>query len=132
MAEDDPESWYQALSTAIRDKQLREKCVENAVKYIKENHSERACIEKIIQGIPEILESKNEYIKCQGFVIQKYKYYLSRPLDWIYLVGFYLKNTGIRAVIKRTRIHFTEAKAYRKKKQREKRGGDFCGYRKSR
>lgn len=132
LAEDDPESWYQALSTAIRDKQLREKCVENAVKYIKENHSERACIEKIIQGIPEILESKNEYIKCQGFVIQKYKYYLSRPLDWIYLMRFYLKNTGIRAVIKRTRIHFTEAKAYRKKKQRKKRGGDFCGYRKSR
>lgn len=132
LASDDPEDWYRALKEAIENKEKRKTCVENAIEYLRREHSEGACIERIRQGLPEILEAKGDYMKCGGFRAQKIIYYLTRPLDWIYLMGFYLKNTGIRAVIKRTRIHFTEAKAYRKKKQRKKRGGDFCGYRKSR
>ena len=92
--------------------------MRNAIKYVRDNHSEKACIEKIRQGIPEIMEAKGEYRKCQGFGCQKYKYYLTRPLDWMYLLGFYLRHTGIKAVLKRTKTHYIESKAYSRKIKR--------------
>lgn len=116
LADDNPESWYDALSKAIKDTQLRHSCINNAIQYIKENHSEKACIEKIIQGIPEILDSRNKYISCKSFSFNKFFYYFSRPFDWTYLFLFYLKNTGVKAVIKRIKMHFVEVKAYARKR----------------
>lgn len=112
LVEGNPKSWYHALSTVIRDKDLRENCVNNAIQYIMENHLEKACIEKIRQGIPEILETNGGYSRCRSFGVFRYKYFMTRPFDWLYLTGFYLSNTGIRAVIKRVKTHIVESKAY--------------------
>ena len=112
LADDDPDSWYQALSALIKEKSLRQKCVRNAVQYIKDDHSEKACIYRISEGIPEILATEKSYEECKSFGIQKQLYYLTRPMDWLYLLVFYLKNTGIKAVIRRIKTHFIEAKAY--------------------
>lgn len=116
LAEDNPESWYNALSKAIKDSQFRHNCVNNAIQYIKDNHSEKACIEKFVKGIPEILNADQEYKKCKVFSFSKYFYYMTRPFDWTYLLFFYLKNTGIKAVINRIKIHFVEVKAYARKR----------------
>jgi len=115
LSNDNPEDWYRALSALIKDKQLREKCMANAVRFIRENHSEQACIKKMSEGIPEILEGEKEYKLCKSFGVQKYIYYLSRPLDWTYLLAFYLKQTGVKAVIARIKRHFIEAKAYNRR-----------------
>lgn len=116
LAENNPESWYNAFYKAINDTQLREQCVNNAIQYIKENHSEKACIERICKGLPEFLESNKEYSNCKMLGINKYLYYLTRPFDWFYLLIFYLKNTGVKAVIKRIKVHFVEVKAYARRK----------------
>lgn len=117
LASDDPEDWYKALKEAIQNIERRKACVENAIEYLRREHSEDACIERIRQGLPEILEVKIDYKKCASFGIQKILYYLLRPLDWMCLLGFYLKHTGIKEVIKRTKTHFVEAKAYSRRKQ---------------
>ena len=118
LASDNPESWYLAIKKAIQDKEKRKDCVENAIDYLRRQHSEEACIERIRQGLPEILETEGGYKKCRRFGAQKLLYYLSRPLDWLYLTGFYLKHTGIKAVIKRTKTHFAEAKAYNRRAEK--------------
>lgn len=117
LADDNPQEWLRVLRKAISDKENRKRCVENAVRYLRNEHSEEACIERIRQGLPEILEASGNYKKCGSFGAQKVIYYISRPLDWIYLTGFYLKNTGIKAVVKRTKTHFVEAKAYGRRNQ---------------
>ena len=53
LAENNPESWYEALSCLIEDQVLRTTCLANAIQDIRENHSEQACIDKICRGIPE-------------------------------------------------------------------------------
>lgn len=115
LATNDPESWLEVLKTAIKNRQLRKQCVGNAIEYVKREHSEIACIERIRQDVPEILEATGNYKKCGSFMSQKIKYVLTRPFDWIYLTGFYLKHTGIREVIKRAKKHFVEAKAYNRR-----------------
>lgn len=116
LASDSPEDWYRALKGAIQDKEKRRMCVKNAIEYLRREHSEDACIDRIKVGLPEIIEAKGNYKICKNFGIQKLKYYLSRPLDWAYLIAFYLKHTGIKAVIKRTRTHFVEVKAYSRRR----------------
>ncbi len=115
LADDNPEDWYRALKTAIQDFAKRKKCVESAIVYLKTNHSEKACIDRLIEEVPEFANALGNYLKCKSFGIEKYRYYFFRPLDWIYLTAFYLKHNGFRAVINRTRTHMIESKAYRKK-----------------
>ena len=47
--------------------------------------------------------------------MHKYLYFTSRLIDWIYLLGFYFKQLGIKAVFNKIKTHFIEAKAYRRK-----------------
>jgi glycosyltransferase, group 1 family len=115
LAENNPDSWYEALSCLIEDQVLRTTCLANAIQDIIENHSEQACIDKICRGIPEIREKTRQYKKCKDFGVQKYLYFTSRLIDWIYLLGFYFKQLGIRAVFNKIKTHFIEAKAYRRK-----------------
>ena len=65
LAKDDPDSWYKALSTAIRDKTSREGCVKKAKEYIKNYHSEKACVERIKEQMPEISAPIDNYLPCK-------------------------------------------------------------------
>ena len=115
LAKSSPEAWLEAMRQAIRDKEKRDLCLKRAVDHLRESHSEDAVIEKIRQGLPEISAAGTGYGSCKGFGLRKVLYMLSRPFDWIYLTGFYIKNTGIKAVIKRIKKHFIEAEAYRRR-----------------
>ena len=117
-AADDPESWYNAIRTAVKQKELRRSCLSNAIEYLKKNHSERACMERLISGIPEILTADGPYERCGGFVFQKIEYYMSKPLDWLYLTCFFLRKTGVSGFFKRVKTHFIEAKAYKRRKEK--------------
>lgn len=112
LADNNVESWYKVLRCAIKERNLRYACLDEAIKYVKTKHCEEACIEKMRQGIPEMFEDNGNYSKCYNFRINRIKYVMVRPFDLIYLTSFYLKNTGIRAVIKRIKRHFVESRAY--------------------
>ncbi len=114
LAEDNSESWYRALDEAINDQTVRKRCVSNAIEYIRQNHSEEACIERMIAGIPEMKQVNSNYSNCKNFGLGKIYYHLSRPWDWGYLFFFYLFHTGFKALKKRIRTHFVEIKAYKR------------------
>ena len=105
LADNTPEAWADALCRMIRDSALRRDCVENAIDYLQENHSEDAVIARLEEGIPEILLEKQSYRKCGHFEAFRILYYLSRVFDWLYMTSFYLKRTGIRDVFARMMVH---------------------------
>lgn len=117
LADNTLESWYTTLCTAIDDEALRRECLKNAVNFIRTKHSEEACITKTLQDIPELLQSKSCFLKCKNFRFYMIRYYLTRPLDWMYLLFFYYKKIGFRAVLKRIKQHFSEVKAYSRRKE---------------
>ncbi len=112
LAENNPASWLDILRKAINDSLLRKKCLENAVSYLRDEHSEKAIIDRMIENIPEIIDEQKQYKKCGSFEQYKMIYYLSRPFDKLYLFVFFLKKVGIAAVIKKIQRHFVEVKAY--------------------
>ena len=113
LSDDSADSWYHALSTAIRNTELRKKCLAQAVDYLKKNYTETACMERVRQAVPEFFDEPRVYDKCKGFGLHKIRYYLIRPMDWGYLFLFYLNRTGIKGVISRIKRHYVESKAYR-------------------
>lgn len=117
LADNTPDSWYNALCMAIDDENLRKKCLHNAVELIKKNYSEEACIGNILKCIPEIGKAKENYRDCHEFRWYKIIYCLTRPLDWIYLFMYYLRQTGIKSVVERMKMHFREVKSYSRRKE---------------
>lgn len=116
LADNTPEAWLNVLRRVIMDKKLRIACVEKAIDYLKNNHSEEVCIQKLVEGIPEIAGTEKEYNMCQRFGLQKALYIFLRPFDWMYLTGYYFKSRGLKYVIERTKIHFIDSKVHRRKK----------------
>lgn len=114
LADNIPDAWLNALRKAIMDEKLRVACVENAIGYLKDNHSEQACIYQLKEAIPEISGAGKRYNVCKGFGLQKVLYIFSRPLDWLYLTYFYLKNRGIKYFIEKTKLHFISSKVYKR------------------
>ena len=112
LAENNTESWLNTLRKAITDKKMREYCVQNAIRYLATEHSEDACIERLRAELPEITETLGNYQKCGGYGLNKIIYYLYRLLDSIYLVRFYIKSGGVRAVLNRVHRRFADGKAY--------------------
>ena len=44
LAHNTPESWYEKLKEAIQDASLRKECLNNAIAYLRENHTEEAAV----------------------------------------------------------------------------------------
>ena len=105
LSRNDPVEWLNTLRMAIRDSNLRNKCLQNAVIYLRDNHSEDAVIAGFEKDLPEILSDKPVYGKCKHFEQYKLLYYLSRPVDWVYMALFYIRRTGIKDVIARIKVH---------------------------
>ncbi|MBP5162727.1 MAG: hypothetical protein ILP16_07105 [Spirochaetales bacterium] len=116
LCDDTPESWYQALRTAINEKGLRKTCLENAVGFLRTNLSEKAVMDSVVKDIPEFLNADGSYEGCSGFGLVRLKYFLSKPFDWAYLVLYNLKKKGVGGLVKQIKSHFKEAKAYRRRK----------------
>ena len=119
LANNKPEDWLSAIRKAVQDKALRQRYIENAVEYLRENHSEDAVIGNLERDIPEILRDNNIYDKCGAFEYFKVLYYLSRIFDWGYMTLFYLRHKGIKDVFSRTKVHLC-GHAYSKKAITEK------------
>lgn len=118
LTKNDQQSWLNTLTEAIRNSKLREECLKNAIQYLKEKHSEQACIERLCKGIPEIKESTGLYSKCTGFGITKTVYYLSRPFDWLFLIWFHLWRNGMHEVMKRIKTHISSSSVYSRVKEK--------------
>ena len=103
LANNRPEDWLIAIRRAIKDNKLREQCIENAIDYLRDRHSEEAIIGRFIEEFPEAAKNMRTYDRCKNFTFQKVKYAFSRPLDWLYLTGFYMKRTGIKDVLDRAK-----------------------------
>jgi len=111
LAGNDPEKWYETICRAVTDKKLRQKCLEGAIAYLRENHSEEAVVDKYFENIPEAAKENGSYDKCADFSAGKTIYKITKPIDWIYLSFYYLKRTGIKGVVDKIKAHFAEAKA---------------------
>lgn len=115
LVENTPECWYRVLADAISHKALRYKCVENAIEYLNRNHTESACMDKVLSDIPEMLYKKRYFEKCRQFWGYKFIYRIIRSFDLAYLTIFYLKSAGAKNVLNRALIHMKEVKAYTRK-----------------
>lgn len=112
LADNTPESWLNAIRKAINEKMLRQECVENAIDYLRQYHSEDAIINRLKSELPEITGTGEIYGRCRRFWGQKVLYYLSRPLDWMYLTGFYLRHNGMKDVLGRAYSRILGKNAY--------------------
>lgn len=105
LTENKPDKWFEAICKAVQNKDLRQKCVKNAVMYLREYHSEQAVFSRFLTDLPEAMNANHKYRRCKHFEVYKSLYYISRMFDWLYLTLFYLKNTGLKNVIARSIVH---------------------------
>lgn len=106
--------WFHAICTAIEKPELRRQCVKNAQYHLKHDFTENQIIKKMMNDVPELQEYTSIRKRCKSLVFLKVKYFLLRPLDWLYLSYFYLRKRGVQEFITKIKTHMREYKAYRK------------------
>lgn len=115
LADNTEESWFEILCDAIDAPSLRRTCVETARTQILRDFSPEAIVHKLIEDIPELCRGNiKKKSSSESLFFVKLWYFLSRPLDWLYLTGFYLKKTGITGLINKVKSHLREKRAYAK------------------
>lgn len=61
-----------------------------------------------------MIKNIKTYDRCKNFAFQKVKYTFSRPFNWLYLTGFYMKRTGIKDVLDRAKRKILGTNSYSK------------------
>lgn len=115
LAENTYQAWLDTLCKAIDDSTLRKQCLYCARDHVKNNFNEQAVLSRLIDAIPEFITPAESTQKCQSLASLRIIYFLWRPLDWIYLVFFYLTRTGVSGFIKKVKTHMRERYAYQNK-----------------
>lgn len=119
LADNTYDGWFNALSEAVADADLRRRGTENAQADLRENFTEERIVTRLTDSVPELLRFSAARRPCGSLAADRLLYRLMRPADWLYLSFYYLKNGGIRGFIKRFKMHFREKNAYAKKKETE-------------
>ena len=108
LADNTYDGWLAALRTAISDCFLREEIVRNAQTDLRENFNEEGIVTGIIESMPELVQERKKGKPCRSLKLSRLIYWAYRPLDWLYLACFYLRNEGIKGLRQRIKIHFRE------------------------
>lgn len=108
LAEDSTESWYNALETAILDKTLRDKCLNNAKKLLKNCFSEESIIDKFSRDIDSLskLQSKKK-VRYLRLLFPVLMYYLFK---YCYLPVIYVLNEGFTSTFLRIKNYVVSIK----------------------
>lgn len=98
---DTSQSWLKAICEAIDNSCLIQNCRENAYISLKTRFKSTTIINGFIHDIPEVIrEHTNKQLKGNPLLLIKFRYFLSRIMDWVYKTGFYFKSGGIIEVVR--------------------------------
>ncbi len=113
LAKNTPEDWFATICEAIDDEVLRRKCIDNAVKHVKQNFTVEKVASNLIRDIPELKKGVQSKTNLEKLHSRKLQYIIARFFDYLYLTCFYLKRTGIRGFVKNAIIHIKERKNFK-------------------
>ena len=103
LAEDTEESWYEILSRAIEDAQLRNDCISAAQHKLKTEFNRETLMENRMNAVPEFFTYSAAQKKCPKLDWHKLQYRFVRLCDKLYLLLFYLRQGGIASVLRKLR-----------------------------
>ena len=92
LADNDTDSWFDAICYGIDHADQRREYLKNARDHILTQYTKRAFEEKLYCDIPELLSYEKTRTSCRSLLSGKLQYTLFRLTDRIYLFLFYLKN----------------------------------------
>ena len=115
LTDNDQESWEKALTAAVTNDELREKCIDLAQRDLRDNYNEKRIIEDFINQVPEIISCECTQEKCKGYDADRVGYALLRLVDSAYLGMYYLLNGGVKGFYDKWKTHFRERGAYSRK-----------------
>ena len=105
-----PDSWFDAISSAIVDTELVSRCRSNSYRTLKERFDSVTIMDKFIEEIPELVgEHYERRVKGYRISIYKFLYVVSRFSDWLYKAGYYFRHGGIGEVYKSIKRHVSVA-----------------------
>jgi glycosyltransferase involved in cell wall biosynthesis len=114
LADNDADSWFQALCKAIDDCELRKNCYQNAYDLITTQMEPNHIIQKFKEDIPELeCRRKNKRV-C--IISSKAKFLLFRFIECFYLVVVYMKLAGIRGTAVKIQSYIHDQRAARNDK----------------
>ena len=106
LVDNQPQEWLKTLSYVIENRDIIGKCRKNAHDFLISKFNSKTISNELINQLPELLEShKERQSKSENFVMDKLYYSGSRFCDWIYKFFYYLKNGGVKKVIKVLKFH---------------------------
>lgn len=96
LAKNTEDGWFHAFCRAIDNDELRRNCILNVQNDLRTNHSEKKIVDKLIQDIPELVETDGSVTDVNISFFSRVIYYLMRPLDHLYLGMYYIKISGLK------------------------------------
>lgn len=109
LANNDAQSWADAIKIAVDNFELRRQCLYNACQKLKDEFNLFCILKQFISDIPE-LKVYEASQKSSSIGFAKFKYKIFRPLDLIYSALFSLFHGGIRELIKKWKMRNMEKK----------------------
>lgn len=98
-------AWLNSILQAVQNRELREKCYQNAKRQLSEEFTVEKIRKKLLEDIPELLSPIIKSSKIRSLLIAKVIYKIYRILDGIYLFLFYLRKGGIKMVLDKILYH---------------------------
>ena len=109
LAKNSKEDWLRCISK-LMDCDIRNQCLENAIRQLKEQFNSTKIYETLINEVPEFIECRRKN-KCNSLKLNRIIYRFSRGADIVYLTMFYLKRIGVKGVVKKICMHIKESKS---------------------
>lgn len=105
LADNTTDSWLNTLRIAITNVELRQKCIQNAQRDLRERFSKKVIIERLRTNLPELFDKETADVKIGSLQWSRRVYSALRILDLGYLSVYYLFNGGIQELSGRIRKH---------------------------
>ena len=116
LAQNTEADWLKTMCRAIDEHELRKIVLQNAQNHVRESFNEEKVITQLTEDVPELLSMPASHKKCASLKLSKLMYYFMRPMDWLYLVSFYLTKTGVKGFVNKVKTHLRERGAYARKR----------------
>jgi len=115
LAENNQQSWYEAISTAIENENQRIKCVEEAQNLLSCNFNQKIVFERLASDVPDLISFKAPPCnKVPSLLSAKIQYTVFCFADTCLKIMFYLKKGGFKRVYKQVITHVKEKLIERK------------------
>lgn len=109
------DAWYQTMSLAIENAELRKYCYRNAYNYLLQHMDVDSVMEKLKSDIPEM---KKEHVEKGPISVltEKIQFVLIRCIECVYLVLEYIRSAGISGAARKIKSYIKEQKIAKEEK----------------